>query len=95
MIIRIVRMTFTTGNAEAFRVIFARNREGILGMDGCHHLELWQDTDNPSVFVTYSHWESVRHLNAYRQTAFFEQVWKETRELFSEKAIAFSVEQVM
>jgi quinol monooxygenase YgiN len=94
MIVRIVRMTFSEGNADAFHTIFEKYYDTILGMPGCSHLELLQDIDDPDVFVTHSHWESVEDLNAYRQTDFFVTVWTETKKLFREKAIAFSLKQV-
>ena len=95
MIIRIVRMTFHTEKTEAFLDVFNRSRQHIAGMEGCLHLELWRDTQEPNVFVTHSHWVSEDALNSYRSSAFFEDVWKETKVLFSEKPLAFSVEKVL
>lgn len=87
-------MTFAEGNEIAFRNIFEAHYDTILSMQGCSHLELFQDIDDPSVFVTYSHWDSVQDLDAYRQTDFFAGVWKKTRKLFKDKAVAFSVKRV-
>ena len=95
MIIRIVRMYFEPENVDVFLEIFAKSQPAIRAMPGCSYLELWRDVDEPHVFVTYSHWESVEALNNYRNSEFFGKVWKETKILFSGKPVAFSVEKVI
>ena len=94
MIIRIVRMTFVPEKTEVFLDIFNQSKSQILGMEGCLHLELWQDLHLENVFVTHSHWESETALNNYRETEFFREVWRKTKTLFTEKPVAFSVERV-
>jgi len=94
MIIRIVRMTFEPGKTEVFLDIFNASENQIRMMSGCLHLELWKDIDQPNVFVTHSHWASVEALNTYRESEFFGKVWKETKALFIEKPVAFSVERM-
>lgn len=59
--------------------------------EGCSHLELWQDTARPSVFFTCSHWTEEAALEAYRSSAFFSGLWPELKQLFAEKAQAWSV----
>lgn len=87
-------MTFQTDKTEAFLNLFNRSRQQIIEMEGCLHLELWRDTQEPNVFVTHSHWMSEDALNNYRASEFFGNMWKETKMLFSEKPLAFSVEKV-
>lgn len=94
MIIRIVRMTFIPEKTEAFLDIFNQSKSRILNMEGCLHLELWQDLHQSNVFITHSHWESEMALNNYRESEFFREIWKETKTLFTEKPMAFSVERV-
>ena len=94
MIIRIVRMTFEPTKTEVFLDIFYRSEKQIRMMPGCLHLELWKDINQDNVFVTHSHWESEDALNAYRESEFFGKVWKETKALFIEKPVAFSVERM-
>ena len=57
------------------------------------HLELWQDSANPAIFFTYSHWESEAHLNHYRFSEFFKDTWGKTKALFADKPQAWSVMQ--
>jgi heme-degrading monooxygenase HmoA len=93
MIIRIVRMTFYSDKTQVFLDLFNRSRSSIADMEGCLHLELWRDLHESNVYVTHSHWDSEDALNAYRSSAFFDKVWKETKVLFSDRALAFSVEK--
>jgi heme-degrading monooxygenase HmoA len=51
---------------------------------------LLRDADKPHIFCTYSIWESEAHLENYRNSALFKEVWKFTKSLFLEKPVAFS-----
>ncbi|HQQ93569.1 MAG TPA: antibiotic biosynthesis monooxygenase [Bacteroidia bacterium] len=95
MIKRLVKMEFRPEHTEAFKTIFRTNWTKIKSFEGCQHVELLQDENNPCVFFTYSLWDSEQHLNAYRDSALFAAVWKETRALFSEKAAAWSMKTVL
>lgn len=94
MIIRIVRMTFDPAKTELFLDIFNQSKNQIRMMPGCLHLELWQDLHQSNVYVTHSHWESEEALNAYRDSELFRKVWKDTKAMFCEKPLAFSVLKV-
>lgn len=94
IIIRIVRMTFLPEKTNEFQRIFEQCKNDIKSMPGCLHLELWQDTDQPNVFMTYSHWESEEALENYRRTEFFGLIWKKTKVLFADAPLAFSAEKV-
>lgn len=93
MIVRIVQMQFKPENIPAFETLFAERKQQIRGFEGCRHLELWQDANNPTIFFTYSHWESEAHLNHYRFSEFFKDTWGKTKALFAEKPQAWSVVQ--
>ena len=94
MLIRIVRMTFQEDKVEAFLENFEKIKNKIRGFDGCEHLELWRDANDPNIFVTYSHWQSEEHLNAYRHSELFKGVWTYTKPLFAAKTSAFSVHKI-
>src|SRR3954469_16826365 len=93
MLVRIVRMTFREDAVEAFKTFFDGRKELIRNFDGCMHLELWQDSNTPTVFFTYSHWKDEPALHHYRNSAFFRDTWQQTKQLFSAKAEAWSVKQ--
>jgi heme oxygenase (mycobilin-producing) len=94
MIKRIVKMSFHPENIEAFKNIFATNWKSIKGFEGCLHVELLQDELQPSQFFTYSLWESEAHLNVYRNSALFEQVWSATKALFNHKPQAWTLNEI-
>lgn len=94
MLVRIVRMTFQPDTLADFHAIFDRSKAHIRAFPGNHHLELLRDPENPAVRITYSLWESVDALEAYRHSDLFRTTWAATKLLFAEKPIAFSGEKL-
>jgi heme-degrading monooxygenase HmoA len=72
MFIRIVKMSFHEENIPKFLENFDSIKEKIRGAAGNRFLELYQDKNNPSIFFTYSYWESENDLENYRKSAFFD-----------------------
>ena len=93
MIIRIVKMSFHAPHIPEFKKLFEESKEKIRHFNGCTHLELLQQVNEPTVFFTYSHWESEEHLNEYRNSTLFTSVWDRTKMLFSQKPLAWSLKQ--
>lgn len=93
MIIRIVKMTFEADKVSDFLDVFEATKHRIRAFEGCQHLELLNDVDKPNVYFTYSHWDSKAHLNAYRDSDLFGDVWPRTKTLFAAKPEAWSMEQ--
>lgn len=91
MIKRFVKMTFKTENIERFKDIFNASKNLISAMEGCKHVELLQDINNPNIFFTLSIWEDPKYLEAYRQSELFEGVWAKTKILFADKPEAWSL----
>ena len=95
MIIRIVKMTFEPDKVEDFLKIFDTSKQYIRNMPGCSHLELLNDINSPTVFFTYSHWQSENDLMNYRNSQLFAGVWSKTKILFAAKAEAWSVRSLL
>ncbi|MES2395353.1 MAG: antibiotic biosynthesis monooxygenase family protein [Bacteroidota bacterium] len=95
MIIRIVKMNFKPDAVTDFLKIFDASKQYIRNMEGCTHLELLNDISSPTVFFTYSHWQTENDLNNYRNSELFEGVWGKTKILFAAKAEAWSVKSLM
>ena len=91
MIKRIVKMSFELEKVEKFKSIYELNRHKIKGFEGCLHVELLQDHSSPSIFFTYSNWESENHLNNYRDSIVFKTVWASTKVLFNQKPEAWTL----
>ena len=93
MLIRIVRMTFRPEEVENFLQLFEETKDRIRHFEGCAHLELLKDYNDPCIFNTYSKWKDEDALNKYRNSPLFENVWAKTKAKFSAKPIAFSLKE--
>ena len=91
--IRIVKMTFKKEAIETFQATFDQYKNQIRNVEGCQHLELLQDIHHPEIFMTYSHWENPKYLEAYRHSELFKEVWSKTKIHFNDRPEAWSVEQ--
>lgn len=87
-------MSFKPESVEGFKKIFETNWQRIKGFEGCSHVELLQDENQPGIFFTYSLWQSEAHLNAYRNSELFANVWGATKVLFNAKPEAWTVKQI-
>lgn len=83
MLVRIVRMTFAPKSVEAFLEQFDASAPQIRSFPGCRHLELWRDADTPTVYTTYSHWDSRASLDRYRNSTLFTSTWASVKPHFS------------
>jgi quinol monooxygenase YgiN len=88
-------MHFRENSVNDFLQLFEERKSKIRHFEGCHHLELWQDENDPCIFFTYSHWESEHHLNLYRFSALFKDTWATTKTFFAAKPQAWSVQRKM
>ncbi|MDQ7916141.1 antibiotic biosynthesis monooxygenase family protein [Mesonia sp. MT50] len=95
MIVRIVKMSFKEEEIENFLALFQSKKQYIRGFEGCTFLELYQDKHNPSIFFTYSYWESEANLESYRHSALFKEVWTATKIKFNAKPEAWSLDQLV
>ena len=95
MFIRIVKMSFHEENIPKFLENFDSIKDKIRGAAGNRFLELYQDKNNPSIFFTYSYWESENDLENYRKSALFDDVWSFTKKLFNDKPEAWSMNKVV
>lgn len=84
MIRRIVKLSLRSDAVENFKEVFESSKESILSQPGCHYVELLSDVSNPTLFFTFSLWDSEEDLNNYRETDFFKDVWSKTKGLFDD-----------
>lgn len=93
--IRIVKMTFQPDRTDDFMGIFNEIKSTIASFDGCDNVELLRDKATPNIFFTYSTWRDEEALDAYRNSDFFKETWTRTKQLFAERADAWSVDEVV
>ncbi|MBB1287258.1 antibiotic biosynthesis monooxygenase [Flavisolibacter sp. BT320] len=94
MIIRVVKMTFKEEEIFAFNKLFDERKSLIRNFPGCTHLELWQDKQHPQVFFTYSWWQSEDDLNRYRESHFFDDIWRLTKQKFAARPEAWTLDRL-
>lgn len=94
MLVRIVKMGFYKQNIEVFLQNFDDTKTMIRGFDGCSFLELYRDKKDPSIFFTYSYWESEDALEKYRKSELFNSVWGKIKPLFSIRPEAWSIDKM-
>lgn len=95
MLIRIVEMHFRTDAREEFLEVFHQSKEKIRAFDGCEHLELLNEPNDPGHFFTYSYWKNEESLERYRQSELFQSTWSKTKILFDQKPRAWTLEQLV
>ena len=91
MIIRFVKLEIAPNHITDFKELTNSERKDILAFDGCSHLEILQDVNNPCIFFTVSHWSSENALNKYRNSGFFQANWTRVKQWFSDKPLAWSL----
>jgi quinol monooxygenase YgiN len=94
MLVRIVKLGFYRQNAEVFLELFENNKVKIRAFNGCTFLELYRSKEDPTLFFTYSYWESDSQLQEYRQSPNFKALWRKLKPLFSMRPEAWSVEKI-
>lgn len=94
MLVRIVKMSFSENSINNFLNTFESNKNKIKNFKGCQLLELYRDKKDPTVFFTYSYWDSESDLERYRQSELFKTVWSQTKPLFNAKPEAWSVDKI-
>lgn len=94
MFTRIVKMEFKAEEIPGFLANFETVKQKIRNFPGCLHLALLRDKQDPAIYFTYSKWEDINDLEAYRKSDLFKGVWATTKPKFRSKAQAWSVDVV-
>lgn len=91
MLIRLVKMHFAPAFVAEFKNTFKKVQPKIAAFKGCSSVQLLQDSQDPNVFFTISHWTDEQHLDAYRQSPLFRDTWAVVKPNFQSKAEAWSL----
>ncbi|MFH2141046.1 MAG: antibiotic biosynthesis monooxygenase family protein [Bacteroidota bacterium] len=92
MIIRIVKMEVKDSEIENFKSMIQSIQDKIESFDGCHSVNILCDKNQSNRFFSYSSWETEQHLNDYRKSEFFVEIWSEVKKFFIKEAQAWTVE---
>lgn len=93
MITRLVKLTLKQERASEFVELYTQAQEKIKLFDGCIQLQLYTDAVFPNIFFTQSVWQSTHHLEAYRQSVFFNEVWAKVKPMFALRAEAWTLNE--
>jgi quinol monooxygenase YgiN len=91
MITRFVKLTIQIDKIEKFTSIYNEKNNNVRNFDGCSHLEIFKDIHDKRVFFTLSKWVSEEHLNMYRSSEIFKDIWSNFKPLFAAEAQAWSL----
>lgn len=91
---RVVKLEFKQENIGTFLTDFEEVKEKIRAFPGCKSLELLQDKSDTGVFFTLSIWESEQDLENYKNSDLFGVVWPQTKALFKDKPLAWSLDSL-
>ena len=86
-------MEFMPESETEFIRIFRNAELKIRTFDGCKSLSFFREIGPQCVYFTISEWETVGHLEAYRNSPLFSTTWNATKALFSGPPRAWSLEK--
>ena len=85
MLVRIVKLTFKKEELPAFFQEFETHKNTIASFPGCRGMKLLKGIDDPTVVMTYSHWDNKDALNNYRESDLFTGLWTKIKPMFANK----------
>jgi quinol monooxygenase YgiN len=94
MITRIVKLQFEENKIADFLTFFETIKHKVNTFEGCLGMKLLQDISNPTIVMTYSHWENEQALENYRISETFGTIWTKIKPWFAGKPEAWSVNAV-
>ena len=94
MFIRIVKLSFQEDKVTEFLEYFDTIKSRIRHFQGCEFLELYRDKSQDNVFFTYSYWNDVQDLEAYKSSEAFNEIWPFVKTLFKDDPEAWSVDRM-
>ncbi len=93
MLVRIVKLDFQEDRVEDFLNFFESTKNKVNNFPGCLGMKLLRGADDPSIIVTYSHWEKAEHLENYRKSSTFIEIWTKIKPWFKNKPEAWSLQE--
>lgn len=88
-------MSFKEDRVDEFRENFMKHKDEIMNFEGCDLLDLLKVKNEENVYMTYSYWDDEESLDNYRNSELFKRVWTPTKEMFSQKPEAWTMERVL
>ncbi|MDX1483965.1 MAG: antibiotic biosynthesis monooxygenase family protein [Alphaproteobacteria bacterium] len=88
---RVILMNVAQGKAEdAERIWKEQCAPLMIDQAGCRLEKLMRSLDRPELFISYSEWDSMEAINAYRESTAHETIQKEVRALQGARAVVWA-----
>jgi len=87
-------MSFKEEGVEPFLQLFKTVEDKINAFPGCEYLQIYFNIKQSNVIFTISHWKDTESLEKYRHFDLFEKTWLQTKKLFNEKPLAWSLDHI-
>ena len=94
MIIRVVKLIVVREKVDEFQFFIEKVKPSISNFKGCNHIVLLNETDNGNTFFSYSYWKNEEMLENYRNSIFFQDMWKNIKSYLSRKPNAWSLNKI-
>lgn len=95
MITRVVKLTLKEGLKQEFLDIYRARNPKKNNMEGCISVRMFEPTIDSHEVFTISEWENEDYLNLYRETDYFKESWSMLKPLFTERAEAWSLQEIL
>lgn len=95
MITRLVKLSLHPDKTTEFETIFYQSQALIEGFEGCEKTNLFKVSGSAGQYFTISYWQNEQHLENYRASDLFKNVWSTVKPLFSAKAEAWTLKGVI
>lgn len=90
MIVRLVALKIHPDKVEEFKQYFETIYDRIRAAQGCLSLRVVADLEGLGEFFTVSEWESPAALEAYKDSAFFQETWPRVKTFLRDRPWAQS-----
>jgi len=90
MIVRLVSLKIQLDKVEEFKQFFETIHDRIREAQGCLSLRVVADLEGLGEFFTVSEWESPAALEAYKNSAFFQETWPRVKSFLRDRPWAQS-----
>ena len=94
MIIKIVKLIIEKEKVDEFQLFFKKSKLSISNFNVNNYVVLIKETEERNIFFSCSYWKNEEMFENYRNSNFFQGLWKNTKTYFSGKSKAWSINKI-
>lgn len=92
MVVRLVALRVQTDRQAELAAVLAESYPRVRAVSGCQGIQILQDVTDSLRYVSWSLWDTVEALEAYRAGPVYAEVWPRIRACLAERAQAQTLE---